>query len=281
MRLMSGKFRRRLLSAGAALLICSVDRFGVSQTASTAPVPVLVELFTSEGCSDCPPADALLQQVDAVQPVAGVHAIVLSEHVTYWDHQGWKDPFSLEEMTQRQQEYGFRFGLRDSYTPQAVVDGAVQFVGSDARAMSLALADAATKTKQTLTMDGVHWENGAATFNLRGAQSPNERVVVALAADATHSEVARGENAGRTLHHVAVVRVMKQFGAEVLDGRVLHLPATGLGRENAAMKLRLVAFVTDRKTGHVLGAAEEVVSIPGNKPDIAQAARAGIITLPQ
>ncbi len=215
-----------------------------------------------------------------MQPVPGVRAIVLSEHVTYWDHQGWKDPFSLEEMTHRQQEYGYQFGLRDVYTPQTVVDGAVQFVGSDARALSRALADAATKPKQALAIEGAHWQNGAVSFILRGAPSFNARVVVALAADATHSEVARGENAGRVLHHVAVVRTMKQFGPEALDGRTLNLPAVGAGGEGATLKMRLVAFLADRKTGHVLTAAEETLSVPADKPsEKAQAKSAGSITV--
>lgn len=223
--------------------------------------PVLVELFTSEGCSDCPPADALLSEVDAKQPIAGAQAIVLSEHVTYWNHQGWRDPFSLDAMTERQEEYVRRFGLDSSYTPQMVVDGHAQFVGSDGRALVTAVERAAQNAKVPLTIENARWAEGSAEFAVRGGAKPGAKLVAALAIDATHQEVLAGENAGRTLHHTAVVRSMKEFDSAVADGRELKLPGGSMaGKDEQHSPLRLVVFLVDRKTGHVLGAAEQTLS---------------------
>lgn len=227
---------------------------GMGQTAGRRPV--VVELFTSEGCSDCPPADRLLEQLDKAQPFDGVHAIVLSEHVTYWDHLGWRDPYSLDEMTARQQAYSAQFGLSDIYTPQMVVDGTEQFVGSDARALDAAMRAGAGRAKEELAISNVHWVGAGVEFSVRGTERPNLRLMAALAADETHSEVARGENAGRTLHHVAVVRGMKSFKGDSIDGRPLRLAAGGV----PAGPIRLVVFTVDGKSGHIVGAAEQTVA---------------------
>ena len=221
---------------------------------------MLVELFTSEGCSDCPPADALLGQLDAKQPISGAQAIVLSEHVTYWNHDGWRDPYSLDAMTDRQQAYVQRFGLDSSYTPQMVVDGTSQFVGGNARALVAAVESAAKTSKQSLTIGDAKWDHSAATFSIRGNAPAGDKLVAVLAANATHQEVSAGENAGRTLHHVAVVRVMKEFGSDSADGRPLKLSGGDLNSKNESDgPVRLVVFLVDHKTGHVLGAAEQIL----------------------
>jgi hypothetical protein len=236
------------------------SRNSVQILSSTPSQPVLVELFTSEGCSDCPPADALLAKLDASQFVPGAQAIVLSEHVTYWNDLGWRDPFSLDAMTARQQQYEARFGLTSIYTPQMVVDGAEQFVGNDSSRLSAAVARAAATPKLKITIEDAHLGDGSVSFSVRGGGNAGATLVGVLAQNATRSEVAHGENAGRTLHHVAVVRVIKEFGSKADDGRPLRLDdTTSSSSDKTAGPLRLVVFLADRKTGHVVAVAEQRV----------------------
>ncbi len=254
-----GRMYAALLVA-ATLNLFALPLPGQAASPSAQRVPVLVELFTSEGCSDCPAADALLAKLDASQLVPGAQAIVLSEHVTYWNRQGWTDPFSLDAMTERQEEYVRRFGLDSNYTPQMVVDGTDQFVGNDGRALVAVMTKEAKIPKQIIAIEGATWDHGAAQFSIHADAPAGAKLVAILAADATHSEVARGENAGRTLHHTAVVRVMKQFGADSTDGRQLKLPGGPLTQKTeAAGPVRLVVFLVDHKTGHVLGAAQQTL----------------------
>jgi hypothetical protein len=132
-----------LISAIAILSITAwvLTRGPKPARAADARVPVLVELFTSEGCSSCPPADKFLEKLDR-QPISGAEMIVLSEHVDYWNHIGWKDPYSSHIYSDRQSVYATRFGLDSVYTPQMVVDGATEFVGSDMALADKALAKA-------------------------------------------------------------------------------------------------------------------------------------------
>jgi hypothetical protein len=231
-----------------------------ASVASGSAQPVLVELFTSEGCSSCPPADALLARLDTTQFVPGAQAIVLSEHVTYWNQLGWRDPFSMESMTERQQQYASHFGLESAYTPQAVVDGAAELVGSDADAMSRAVAQAAQASKQALTIGAVSRQEDTVRFAVKSKEPEHAKLVVAVAEDATVSTVQRGENAGRTLHHVAVVRVLKAMGADQADGRALALKLNSPEIfPEQGKTLRLVAFLADSRTGKVLAVAEQPV----------------------
>jgi hypothetical protein len=223
--------------------------------------PVLVELFTSEGCSSCPPADDLLARIDAQKSVEGTPVVVLSEHVTYWDRPEWHDPYSLESVTDRQQDYGTRFHLDSVYTPQALVDGEAQMTGSDVAALVHAIAQAASSPGVDLAIEDAQLSGNTVHFKVGlsgGSAAPaNASLTAAIADDSAQTAVKGGENAGHTLRYVAVVRVMKDLGKGAFDGRSLELKASDVSKTGP---LRLVVFATDRKSGHVIGVAEQTLS---------------------
>ncbi len=224
--------------------------------------PVLVELFTSEGCSSCPPADALLARLDEQQRVGNAEVIALEEHVDYWDQLGWRDPFSGAQWTERQEQYANSFGNEGVYTPQMVVDGRAEFVGSSQSKAKSAIAEAAQLPKAEVVLSGS--DLGAEKSNLRidvkmlpGAGIRDAQVWLAVTETGLHSNVKAGENSGADLHHAAVVRSLRRVGdakagkeAAYSGEQEVRLDSTWK-REN----LRVVVFVQDPKSRHILGAA--------------------------
>jgi hypothetical protein len=223
-----------------------------------APVPVLVELFTAEGCSSCPPADQLLTILVKEQPIAGATVVGLGMHVDYWDRLGWKDPASLGEATSRQQGYSRVFGPDKLYTPQMVVDGASELVGSDARAAKQAIERAVKAPHARVTargaIEGDTAAVGATIVNLPAetAKDPLDATLV-ITEDSLTSTVTRGENHGLTLHHDAVVRQMASLG-RVTDGTELRQQVR-LRPEWRRDHLNAIVFVQSRKTQRIWGAA--------------------------
>src|SRR5512138_543120 len=142
-----------VLIAGS-LAVLAGSRQSMGATGEGRRTPVLIELFTSEGCSSCPPADKLLERMVESQPSSGVQIIGLGEHVDYWDRLGWKDRFSSTEFTTRQDAYVDRFATGPAYTPMMVVDGKTAFVGSDAQAARRAVEDAARAPHGLLNVEG-------------------------------------------------------------------------------------------------------------------------------
>ena len=227
---------------------------------STQRTPVLVELFTSEGCSDCPPADALLERLDRSQPVSGVDLIVLSEHVDYWNDIGWRDPYSLHEYSQRQGAYAGHFGIGSVYTPQMVVDGHFEFVGSDERGAIEAIEGAAKTAKIPISISSVHLEAGnIVSLHVDAGQLPSSSaarsadVLIATADESDESHVSRGENAGRTLKHIAVLRTLTRVGTIDQSGEFSQDVRIHINRGNAG-NLRVIAIVQEAPIGRVLGA---------------------------
>jgi len=229
-----------------------------------ARTPVVLELFTSEGCSSCPPADALLARLEEQQPIPGAEIIALEEHVDYWDHQGWVDPFSSEQWTLRQQAYASNFSDHGVYTPELVVNGRTGFVGSREREARRAVSEATSQPQTEVMVTPAKSEkHDHAVFNvsvakLQGAQGGDTAEVwLAVTETALHSAVTRGENAGEDLHHAAVVRWLHKVGAAdsiaapAFTGQQEAKLDAGWKRPN----LRVVAFVQEKRSRHILGAA--------------------------
>jgi hypothetical protein len=219
-----------------------------------------MELFTSEGCSSCPPADALLEKLDRSQPVSGAELIVLSEHVDYWNDIGWKDPYSSREYSERQSAYAAQFGLGGIYTPQIVVDGHYELVGSDEQQAIRAVEKAVKLEKMQLMLSlfhieepnklGVRVETGPLPSTL-AAKSAN--VFLAVADESDESRVTRGENAGRTLKHVAVLRDLVPVGTVARNDKFSRDITLNFDIGNRR-DLRIVGIIQEPDAGRVLGA---------------------------
>jgi len=227
-------------------------------------VPVLVELFTSEGCSSCPPADALLTQIDQRQPFSSAKVIAIEEHVDYWDQQGWKDPFSSAEWTFRQNEYTGTLHTGSSYTPEMVVDGTQGFTGNRGAEAKAAIEKAAGMKKASVLISEVSPPQSKAVVlkvdvsQLAGNPKDGAQVLLAITETGLHSSVKEGENAGRELQHSPVLREMKTIGTAGKNGQgdFSTQQTVKLDSEWKLANLRAVAFVQEKKSRKVLGAAE-------------------------
>lgn len=240
------------------LLMGSVGTTSTLPPSSDQPVPVLVELFTAEGCSTCPPADKLLEAMIASQPASGAIIVGLGEHVDYWDRLGWKDRFSSAAFTKRQQLYAERLKEENVYTPQMVVDGQTAFVGSDVEAARRAIerAAAAPHGVVRLQIESSLANRVTVSVTVSGLSAKDDRadVIVALIEDGLRSDVKRGENKGRTLTHAAVVREMTTAG-EGSDESTAVRAELKIDQEWRRERMRVVTFVQERKSRRVLATA--------------------------
>jgi hypothetical protein len=203
--------------------------------------PHVVELFTSEGCSSCPPADALLAEL-ATRP----DVLALSFHVDYWDRLGWKDPFSSSVATARQERYAELLRLATVYTPQIVVDGKWQAVGSDRTEVQHALDSARGNHGEVPVSLAV--DHGLAQVKIAAADNPVSGTILLIGFDRRHvTAVARGENSGRTLAHVDVVRGVEEVAQ--FDGRASAIEAP------IRWQCDRVAAIVQAPDGSILGVA--------------------------
>jgi hypothetical protein len=243
-------------SAGPLLAAAAHPPTELAQTppAQAAPATILVELFTSEGCSSCPPADRLLAELDKKQPIPGTTIVVLSEHVDYWDQLGWRDPYSSRFWSERQDDYAAQFGFDSVYTPQMVIDGSLQASGGDSRAVTRAIKDAASSPHIDLAIS--RFERSAAGLKLEFTAGPAQGATLfaVVADDADRSSVQRGENAGHTLEHVAVARSLVRI-ADLLSTPLDKTATLSLPPDAANRPLRVILFARDKKSGHIVGVA--------------------------
>ncbi len=231
--------RRGILSAAVAAPFVSA---GVSNSARAASQPVLVELFTSQGCSSCPAADKLAGQLAKRDDV-----IIVSLNVDYWDYLGWKDTLAKPEFTKRQMDYAHARGDGKVYTPQMVINGGEHVVGSSVNAASTAIAEAARGTTSVkIAADG---EQLRVTI---GAGDPVEEATVWLMAIAPQIDVKieRGENAGTTVTYHRVVRNLVPAGMWQGKAAELLMPRTSIMTHDSTSCLAVLQFGT---TGNVIG----------------------------
>jgi hypothetical protein len=214
---------------------------------------VVVELFTSEGCSSCPPADALLGRLRQQKFADGVEVIPLGLHVDYWDFQGWTDRFSSAAYTERQQKYAHRFHTEGPYTPQMVVDGASQFVGSDTSRAGAAIVQAGMRQAAADVQISAAGEDKV-QVSIKAPKGNSSEVILAYTEDNLATKIGGGENNGRELRHSAVVRELRSIG-HLENGVFEAALAVKLKKGWKRNDLRIVVFAQEPNNGPIDGAA--------------------------
>jgi hypothetical protein len=215
-----------------------------SQTPRIGDTPVVVELFTSQGCSSCPSADALLRRITADPKLRG-KVIPLAYHVDYWNHLGWRDPFSSRDWSQRQGDYVRAMKLPSAYTPQVVINGAREMVGSNSGQIDRAIEEESQRKSEGQV--SVSLDRDQAVVRAQAASDGLELVIVTFENGAADTRVVRGENGGRTLVNDAIVRSLTRIDAK--RGRVVQ-QRIALGSANGA-----TAFLQQAGTQRIVAAA--------------------------
>ena len=221
---------------------------------------VVAELFTSEGCSSCPPADALLGHLRQDLAQQGIEVIPLGFHVDYWNSLGWKDRFSSADYSRRQEQYAQSLRVDGPYTPEMVVDGAVEFVGNDSGKAQRTIREAASQAEVATVKISSAPADQLAVQVKAPSSAKDPQVVLAITEDNLTTQVGSGENGGRTLHHAAVVRELRQLG-HLHEGSFEANVPLKLDKDWKRQDLRAVVFLQEGPTGKIatgkiLGAAQ-------------------------
>lgn len=227
-------------------------------------VPVIVELFTSEGCSSCPPAEELLSRLEKTQPVPNARIIALEEHVDYWNQLGWKDRFSNPLFRGRQNDYARASNIENIYTPQMIVNGRSEFVGDDSSRAYEEIQKATANRRFMIHMQADETPDRPELMdlsvhikNLRGAREPASSVYLAVTESKLSFRVGAGENAGRHINHAPVVRSFGVIGTWDAKGsnEVEVHPTLKLPPEWRRENLRAVVFIQEKDSRRISGAA--------------------------
>jgi len=235
-----------LLSAMVALVVGQVSAVG-------AEMPVVIELFTSEGCSSCPPADALLVELGRKSPPNGTKLILLGEHVDYWNYIGWTDRFSSAAFSERQNNYAKQLHLATVYTPQMVIDGHLQLVGNGAAEVYRTISKAAAEPKPAQV--SLRWEpQQKLHITVQTPTAERPKILLAITEDGLSTAVGGGENGGRTLQHAAVVRQLRELGTAA-NGQFETTVNVAAHTDWNPAKLKVVVLVQQTANGRILGAA--------------------------
>jgi hypothetical protein len=257
MRIAKHRWAALLIALAMAVLLVAMPRSaktvaaGSGTASSMAKRSVIVELFTSEGCSSCPPADELLGQLRQEANSSGAEVIPLGFHVDYWDSPGWHDRFDSGAFSRRQEDYVRKLHLDGPYTPQMVVNGQTEFVGSLAGRAREAIAAAAAQPPDAKVNISHEGENG---LLLQVSSTQPGDVMLAITEDNLATNVGGGENGGRTLHHSAVVRNLSRVG-ELHDGKFSSTVQLTVLKDWKRPDLRAVVFVQNPDSGRILGAS--------------------------
>ncbi|MBZ5529956.1 MAG: DUF1223 domain-containing protein [Acidobacteriia bacterium] len=214
---------------------------------------VVVELFTSEGCSSCPPADILLSQLREDKSLSGIEVIPLGFHVDYWNYLGWQDRFSSHAFSQRQEKYAARLSPDGPYTPQMVVDGAEQFVGNDSGRARSAIARAAADSASA-AIELTPASADKLLVRVKAPANASGDVLLAVTEDNLANKIGAGENSGRLLRHSAVVRDFRLLG-QLHDGAFQSEVSLKIEKDWKRADLRAVVFVQAPDNGKIVGAA--------------------------
>ena len=263
-------FALALLAAVSAVVAISI-RWAPISSASSNPdsekQPVVVELFTSEGCSSCPPADSFLKQLSDEQPLDGIQVLVLEEHVDYWNRLGWNDPFSSPDFSRRQEDYASVIPKSGVYTPQMIVDGHAQLIAGRSKEAVDLIRSAAAHPKARLVLTPAsspkeHTRSFSLAFDPSTSAPSASRLDlwVAVTEKGLHTDVKGGENSGSTLYHSPVVRELRKFHSVSLPLKEPVSFTVDVRNNWNLANLSVVAFLSDPHSRQVLAAGSATVT---------------------